>query len=92
MKFSVQWWGYNRQYKAKEAKRLYGTNRLVERFFLKLKEHIIYGRVYETMQGLMVAVDMLVELYNRDWRIERLDFFSTEQVRRSILTSLARCA
>jgi len=34
----------------------------------------------------------LVELYNREWRIERLGFLSPKQARENFLTGLAKCA
>ena len=68
------------------------TNGVVERFFRTLKEQIIYGRVYETVEHLREAVDKFVELYNGEWRIERLGFLSPNQARESYLTGLAKCA
>jgi len=68
------------------------TNGVVERFFRTLKEQIIYGRVYETVEDLRVVVDKFVELYNAEWRIERLGFLSPNQARESYLTALAKCA
>jgi len=52
------------------------TNGVVERFFRTLKEQIVYGRTYLTVEELRVAVDKFVELYNQEWRIERLGFIS----------------
>lgn len=68
------------------------TNGVVERFFRTLKEQIVYGRVYETIEDLRQAVDKFVELYNREWRIERLGFLSPNQARESYLTGLTKCA
>lgn len=65
------------------------TNGVAERFFRTLKEQIIYGRVYETVEELRVAVDKFVELYNREWRIERLGFLSPNEARKNYLTRLA---
>lgn len=65
------------------------TNGVVERFFRTLKEQIIYGRVYETVEKLRVAVDKFVELYNREWRIERLGFLSPCEARKEFLTRMA---
>lgn len=65
------------------------TNGVVERFFRTLKEQIIYGRVYETVEELRVAVDKFVELYNREWRIERLGFLSPTEARKNYLTRTA---
>ena len=68
------------------------TNGVVERFFRTLKEQIIYGRVYQTVEHLREAVDKFVELYNGEWRIERLGFLSPNQARESYWTGLAKCA
>lgn len=65
------------------------TNGVVERFFRTLKEQIIYGRVYETVEDLRVAVDKFVEIYNAEWRIERLGFLSPTEARKNYLTRLA---
>jgi len=65
------------------------TNGVVERFFRTLKEQIIYGRVYETVDDLRVAVDKFVELYNAEWRIQRLGFLSPAEARKNYLTKKA---
>jgi len=66
--------------------------RVVKRFFRTLKEQIIYGRVYETIEDLKVAVDKFIKLYNQEWRIERLGFLSPKQARENYFTGLAKCA
>jgi len=65
------------------------TNGVAERFFRTLKEQIVYGRVYQTVEELRVAVDKFVELYNREWRIEWLGFISPKEARKNYLTRLA---
>lgn len=65
------------------------TNGVVERFFRTLKEQIIYGRVYDTVEDLRTAVDKFVELYNTEWRIERLGFLSPSEARKNYLTRMA---
>jgi len=61
------------------------TNGVVERFFRTLKEQIIYGRIYQTVEDLRVAVDKFVELYNGESRIERLGFLSPKQARENVM-------
>ena len=85
----IQFWGIAPSFAFLEQPQ---TNGVVERFFRTLKEQIIYGRVYETVEDLRVAVDKFVLLYNREWRIERLGFLSPKQARESYLTGLAKCA
>jgi transposase InsO family protein len=61
----------------------------VERFFRTLKEHIIYGRLYEAVDELRTAVDKFVELYSAEWRIERPGFLSPFDARENYLTRTA---
>jgi len=65
------------------------TNGVVERFFRTMKEQIIFGRVYQTVDELRTAVDKFVNLYNAEWRIERLGFVSPTEARKNYLTRLA---
>lgn len=82
----IQFWGIAPSFAFIEQPE---TNGVVERFFRTLKEQIIYGRVYETVEDLRVAVDKFVELYNTEWRIERLGFLSPTEARKNYLTRLA---
>jgi transposase InsO family protein len=48
------------------------TNGVVERFWKTLKEQIIEGRIYHTIQDLQAALTAFMELYNSLWRMEKL--------------------
>jgi transposase InsO family protein len=52
------------------------TNGVAERFNRTLKEQIIHGRVYRNVEELRAAVRRFVELYNRQWRIEKRGYLS----------------
>jgi transposase InsO family protein len=82
----IKWWGLTPSFAFIEQPQ---TNGVVERFFRTLKEQIVYGRVYETVEELRKAVEEFVELYNREWRIERLGFLSPAEARKNYLTKRA---
>ena len=50
------------------------TNGVAERFNRTLKEQIIHGRIFQNLDDLRAAVAAFVELYNREWRLEKLGF------------------
>ena len=52
------------------------TNGVAERFYRTLKEQVIYGRNYRTVQEVRVAVADFMDRYNRQWLIEKLGFRS----------------
>jgi hypothetical protein len=56
------------------------------------KKQIIYGRVYDTIEDLRVAVDKFVKRYNQEGRIESLGFLSPKQAWENYFTGLAKCA
>lgn len=58
------------------------TNGVVERFNRTLKEQIIHGRTYRNRNELAAAVATFVELYNREWRLEKLGYKSPLEARR----------
>jgi len=58
------------------------TNGVVERFNRTLKEQIIHGHTYRNRGELAAAVATFVELYNREWRLEKLDYKSPLEARR----------
>ena len=82
----IKWWGLTPSFAFIEQ---HQTNGVAERFFRTLKEKIVYGRVYETVEELRKAVEEFVELYNREWRIERLGFISPVEARKNYLTKRA---
>lgn len=59
------------------------TNGVVERFNRTLKEQIVFGRTYRNSKEVGSAVAAFVDLYNRHWMLEKLDFQSPLQARRS---------
>ena len=58
------------------------TNGVVERFNRTMKEQIIHGRTYRNRSELAAAVTAFVEIYNRDWRLEKLRYKSPLEARR----------
>lgn len=57
------------------------TNGVAERFFRTLKEQVVYGRVFNTVEELRQAVGMFVELYNSQWRLEKNGYLSPQEAR-----------
>lgn len=58
------------------------TNGVVERFNRTLKEQIIHGKTYRNREELTAALSTFVELYNREWRLEKLRYRSPLEARR----------
>ena len=50
------------------------TNGVAERWNRTLKEPAIYGRVFQTLDDVRVAVAEFVERYNQSWRLEKLGY------------------
>ncbi len=46
------------------------TNGVIERFFRTLKEQIVHGRIYQTIDEVRDAVRNFVARYNAAWLIE----------------------
>jgi transposase InsO family protein len=57
------------------------TNGVAERYNRTLKEQIIHGRIYRNVEELRAAVRRFVELYNRQWRIEKRGYLSPIEAR-----------
>ena len=55
------------------------TNGVAERFNKTLKEQVIYGRNYRTIDEVRTAVADFMDRYNRLWLIEKLGFRSPRQ-------------
>lgn len=55
------------------------TNGVAERFYRTLKEQVIYGRHYHTVEEVRTAVADFVDRYNRLWLVEKLGFKSPLQ-------------
>jgi transposase InsO family protein len=65
------------------------TNGVVERFFRTLKEQVIYGRAYETLEDVRQAVSAFVDLYNNKWLIEKNGYLSPADARKAYYESEA---
>lgn len=57
------------------------TNGVVERFNRTLKEQVIYGRIFRTVEEVRAAMATFVWQYNQLWQIEKLKFRTPDQVR-----------
>lgn len=58
------------------------TNGVVERFFRTLKEQVVHGRVFETLEDLRDAVRAFIARYNAEWLIEKNGHLSPHALRR----------
>ena len=47
------------------------TNGVIERFFRTLKEQVIHGRIYQTIDEVRDAVRDFAARYNAEWLIEK---------------------
>lgn len=57
------------------------TNGVAERFNRTLKEQAIYGRVFRTVEDVREAVKTFVNLYNREWCVEKNAFKAPSEIR-----------
>lgn len=57
------------------------TNGVAERFNRTLKEQVIHGRIFHTLDELRAAVAAFVERYNTHWRVEKLGFLTPAEAR-----------
>jgi len=55
------------------------TNGVTERFNRTIKEQVIYGRHYHTIEEVRTAVTDFMERYNQQWLVEKLGFRSPRQ-------------
>lgn len=55
------------------------TNGVAERFFRTLKEQVIYGRNYRTVEEVRTAVADFMHRYNQLWLVEKLCYRSPRQ-------------
>jgi putative transposase len=46
-------------------------NGVLERFFRTLKEQIVHGHIYQTIDEVRDAVRSFVDRYNAEWLIEK---------------------
>lgn len=65
------------------------TNGVVERFFRTLREQVLDGRIYRTVEELRQTVGEFVRRYNEQWLVEKLGFQSPKQAREAYVTRRA---
>ena len=65
------------------------TDGVAERFFKTLKQQVITGRIYQTLEDLRKAVATFVGHYNREWRLEKLRWRSPDEARTEWLAKVA---
>jgi transposase InsO family protein len=69
------------------------TNGVIERLFRTLKEQIIHGRVFQTIDEVREAVRDFVARYNAEWLVEKNGYLSPLDARATRLdTNLRRAA
>jgi transposase InsO family protein len=69
------------------------TNGVIERLFRTLKEQIIHGRVFQTIDEAREAVCEFVARYNAEWLVEKNGYLSPLDARAARLdTNLRRAA
>ena len=59
------------------------TNGVAERFNRTLKEQAIYGQIFRTVEDVREAVKTFVDLYNREWRVEKNGFKTPSEIRQA---------
>ena len=75
-------WGINPSFAFIEQPQ---TNGVAERFIRTLKEQVIYGLVFQNLQEVREAVRRFVDIYNREWRLERMSYRSPVEFKNSYL-------
>jgi len=75
----IRYWGLTPSFAFVEQPQ---TNGVAERFNRTLKEQVIHGRIYHTVDELRVAVAAFVERYNTHWRVETLGCLTPTEARR----------
>ena len=65
------------------------TNGVAERFFRTLKEQVIYGRVFRTLEEVRAAVGEFIERYNKEWILEKNGYLSPLKRREAWLCKVA---
>jgi transposase InsO family protein len=68
------------------------TNGVVERFNRTFKEQIIHGHTYKNRAELAAALSAFADLYNREWRLEKLRYRSPLEARRDHQNSIPLAA
>ena len=57
------------------------TNGVIERLFRTLKEQIVHGRIFQTVDEVRNAVRAFVARYNAEWLIEKNGYRSPDATR-----------
>ncbi len=65
------------------------TNGVVERFWKTLKKQVLEGRIYQTLDDLRKALRHFMEVYNSQWRFEKLKGCTPYEVRQIWFTRVA---
>lgn len=65
------------------------TNGVAERFIRTLKEQVVHGRAHAGVDDLRDAVRRFVDLYNRAWRLAKLNFRTPLEARAAASLPLA---
>ena len=68
------------------------TNGVIERFFRTLKEQIVHGRIYQTIDEVRDAVRDFVARYNAEWLIEKNGLRSPSDARAAWYQAVMRAA
>ena len=74
----IRYWGLTPSFAFVEQPQ---TNGVAERFNRTLKEQVIHGRIFQTLDALRTAVAAFVERYNTHWRVEKLGFLTPTEAR-----------
>ena len=65
------------------------TNGVAERFIRTLKEQVIYGHTFRTIEEVRQAVARFIPLYNNEWRLEKNGYLSPIQMREAYYERMA---
>jgi putative transposase len=65
------------------------TNGVAERFNRTLKEQAIHGRIFNNLEEVRHAVERFVEIYNTEWRLEKLGYLTPIEARAEHLENQA---
>jgi putative transposase len=68
------------------------TNGVIERFFRTLKEQIVHGRIYRTIDQVRAAVRDFIARYNAEWLIEKNGLRSPSSTRDAWHQTLMKAA
>jgi putative transposase len=64
-------------------------NGCAERFIRTLKEQLLWGRTFSTVEELRLALLKWAHRYNEHWLLERHNFLSPSQARRELMQKQA---